>query len=114
MSRFWLVMAVWTMTLVLGFAVIFFLGQPLPTTAQQLDAAYHPTPPVSQAAAEQSAATIVRLEYPDLVNATRSVDKRTDFNVERYVIVYADRTRASGVRISIAIASGEVAVSSFP
>lgn len=115
MSRFVMGVVAWAAALALGFALVFTLGRPIATEAQELDAALHPAPPVSQAAAERSAATIVRLRYGELVDAQRAVARRDDFGVDRWVITYsAGGDTLSGVTISVAIATGNVEVSSFP
>ena len=115
MRRFEVWTAAWAIALVIGFALIFTLGSPLPTQADELDAALHPTPPVSQQAAEQSAATIVRIQYPELVSESPSVEKRTDYGIERWVISYSESQPVlGGVRISVAVASGIVEVVAFP
>lgn len=115
MNSFAIRVSVWAALLALGFIAIFTLGRPLATDQQELEAALHPTPPVSQAAAEHSATTIVRLRYGDLVDAPRSIFRRSDFNVDRWVITYtAEGPTLNGVTISVAIASGAVEVASFP
>ena len=62
--RFPMVAVLWAALLVVGFAVVLVLGAPVASTADELEAALHPAPPVSQEAAEASAATIVRLQFP--------------------------------------------------
>ena len=116
MTRFPLLAATWVVALVLGFAVVLVLGAPATPVADQLDAAMHPAAPVTQAAAESSAATIVHLGYPGFEDATRSTVKATDFGVEHWIVSYADTTGATprGLRISIVIATGHVEVSQFP
>ena len=116
MNRFPVVVAAWTALLATGFAVIFLLGGPLPTAADELEAALHPAPPVTQEVAESSAATIVRLRYPSFAEAERSVSKATDFGVEHWVVEYLDRSGSAlrGLRISVVVASGRVEVNSFP
>ena len=116
MKRFPLVVAAWTALLVAGFAVVFLLGAPVPTAAEELDAALHPTPPVTQAAAEATAATIVRLQYPTFEGTTRTVTKATDFGVDHWVVEYTDTTGDAprGLRISIVVDTGRVEVNTFP
>lgn len=116
MRRLPLLAATWAALLVVGFAVVFLLGTPVRTAAEDLDAALHPAAPVSQAAAEQAADTIVRLQYPSFASVPRSVDRATDFRIEHWVIEYTDRsgTAPRGVRISIVIGSGQVEISTFP
>ncbi len=116
MQRFPLIAAVWTALLVVGFAVVLLLGTPVATSADELDAAMHPAPPVSQAAAEQSAATIVRLGYPSFTSAPHTTTKATDFGVEHWLVEYTDKTGSAprGVRISIVVNTGHVEVSAYP
>lgn len=116
MNRFPVVIAAWTALLVAGFAAVFLLGGPLPTAADELETALHPAPPVTQAAAESSAATIVRLRYPSFAGADRSVTKATDFGIEHWVVEYLDVSEAAprGVRISVVVDTGRVEVNSFP
>ena len=116
MNRFPVLAAVWTALLVAGFAVVFLLGSPVATSADELQTALHPAPPVSQAAAEQSAATIVKLQYSSFDGKPYTVRKATDFGVEHWVIEYSDTTGSAprGVRISIVLATGNVEISAFP
>ncbi len=116
MNRFPVILAAWTALLVAGFAVVFLLGGPLPTAADELEAALHPAPPVTREVAETSAATIVRLRYPSFAAAERSVTKATDFGVEHWVVEYLDRSGSAprGLRISVVVDSGRVEVNSFP
>jgi hypothetical protein len=116
MKRFPLLAAAWAALLVLGFAVVIVLGAPLPSAADELQSALQPATPVDQAAAERSAATIVRLEYPSFTSSPHTVTKATDFGVEHWVVEYSDTTSPSprGVRVSIVLASGHVEVSAFP
>ena len=115
MNRFAVRIGLWAALLALGFMAIFTLGRPVLTDRQELDAALHPQPPVSQLAAEQSAETIVRLQFDQLVGAPREVLRKSDFGVDRWVITYtADGPTLNGVTISVAIASGRVEVASYP
>ena len=114
MRRFPFLMAGWAALLVAGFAAIALLGGPLGDPQLELEAALHPKAPVSEAVAVESAATIVRLSYPNLLGAERRVERRTDFGIERYLVVYTDPKLASGLRISIAVETGRVEVASFP
>jgi hypothetical protein len=107
-------LTIWTVVLVAGFALVLLLGRPLPSAAEELEAAMHPTPPVSEQAALQSAETIVRLQYPDFVNQERSVERSSDFGRDRWVIVYSHATELTGVRISIMVDTGQVTVATFP
>ncbi|NJD27704.1 MAG: hypothetical protein FIA92_05350 [Chloroflexi bacterium] len=115
MNRFTILTTAWAAALLLGFLAIFTLGRPLPSDDQELQAALHPAPPVSQAVAEASAETIVRLQYGDLLDARRTVLRRSDFGVDRWVVTYtADGPALSGVTISVAIETGQVDVAAFP
>lgn len=116
MNRFPVIAAAWTALLVAGFAVVLLLGTPVATSVDELTSAMHPAAPVSQAAAESSAATIVRLQYPTFANATRNVTKATDFGIEHWLVEYTDTTGSGprGVRISIVVATGHVEVATFP
>ena len=115
MNTFPVRVGLWAAALALGFIAVFTLGRPIANDQQELEAALHPNPPVSQAAAEQSAATIVRLSYADLVDAPRTIFRKSDFNIDRWVITYTAEGQAlSGVTISVAIATGNVEVASFP
>ena len=109
-----LVLAAWTLLLVAGYALVFTLGQPLPTLADERAAAYAPATPVDEATALRSADTIVRLEYPDFAQAPRTVQRKEEFGDDRFVIVYSRPERQAAVRISISVESGRVRVSSFP
>ncbi len=116
MKRFPLVAAVWAALLVAGFAAVIVLGAPLPSAADDLQSALHPAAPVDQAAAERSAATIIRMQYASFASSPHSVTKATDFGVEHWLVEYIDRTSPSprGVRVSIVVATGHVEVSAFP
>ncbi len=116
MNRFPVLAAVWTTLLVAGFAVVFLLGSPVATSADELQTALHPAPPVGQAVAEQSAATIIKLEYPAFSGMPYTVRKATDFGVDHWVIEYSDTTGSAprGVRISIVIKTGRVELTAFP
>ncbi len=116
MRRLPVLAAAWAGLLAIGFAVVFVLGAPVGTAAQDLDAALHPAAPVSETAARQSADTIVRLQFPSFEGVPPSVDRATDFGIEHWVIDYTDRSGAAprGVRISIVIGSGRVEISTFP
>jgi hypothetical protein len=116
MKRFPLVVAAWTALLVVGFAAVFLLGAPVPTAAEELDAALHPAPPVSRAAAEATAATVVRLQHASFEGTERTVTLATDFGVEHWVVEYLDRSGSAprGLRISVVVETGRVEVNSFP
>lgn len=116
MKRFSLAIAAWTALLVAGFAVVFLLGQPVRTADEELAAAMHPAPPVTQQAAESAADTIVRLQYPTFAGVPGTVVLATDFHVEHWVVEYTDQTGPAprGLRISIVVTTGRVEVNSFP
>jgi len=116
MQRFPVLAVVWAALLLAGFAVVITLGTPVATSADELNAAMHPPTPVTQADAEKSADTIVRLQYPSFVGAARRTSKATDFGVEHWLVEYTDKTASAprGVRISIVVATGHVEVASYP
>jgi hypothetical protein len=115
MKRLEVGLAVWAAALAIGFVTVFVLGRPLPTEAQQLEAALHPAPPVSQAAAEQSAATIIRIQYADLAASPPTTTRRDDYGIARWVITYvASGPVINGARVSIVIETGQVEVAAFP
>ncbi len=116
MNRFAGLMITWAGLIVLGFVLVFALGGPLPTTEERLAAARNPTPPVSEIAARQSAATIVELEYPHVARVQPTIERRTDFGIDYWLISYTDRSGSAptGVLISIAVESGTVEVVAFP
>ncbi len=116
MRRFPVLVASWTLLLVAGFAVVFLLGRPVGTSSDELAAAMHPVPPVTQQAAEAAADTIVRIQYPTFTGLPRTTVLATDFNVEHWVVEYTDRSGSAprGLRISIGKASGRVEVNSYP
>jgi hypothetical protein len=107
------IFAAWTVALVLGYLVVVAMGSPLPTTADELAAAKAPLTPVSEVAARESAETIVRLEYPDFVGLEPVIERRTDFGIDRYLIVYSDPDEAAGLRVSITVETGLVEIASF-
>jgi hypothetical protein len=113
-SRLPVVLAVWTVVLVVGFAVVLALGGPVETSADELDAAYHPATPVTEAAARASADTIVRIGYPDFYGVEPDVTLSTSFDIERFVLVYSRPEVLSGVRVSVEVVSGDVQVTTFP
>jgi hypothetical protein len=116
MRRFPVLAAAWAAALLVGFAIVVLLGGPLASADDELAAAMHPATPVTQAAAEASAKTIMRLRYPSFEAAKRSVTRETDFGVEHWVVAYSDTTGGAprGLRISVVIATGRVEVSTFP
>jgi len=116
MNRFSILASAWAALLVLGFALIILLGSPAETAVDELDAAYHPAAPVTQDAAEASAATIARLQYPTFAAAPKKVTKPTDFGVEHWVVEYTDTTGPTprGLRVSIVVDTGHVEVTTYP
>ncbi len=116
MNRFPILAVAWGVLLVAGFAVVFTLGAPIASTAGELDAAMHPPAPVTQDAAEASAATIVRLQYPAFRSVVPQTRKATDFGIEHWVVEYTDTAGPTprGLRVSIVLESGKVEVTSFP
>jgi hypothetical protein len=115
-NRFPLLAVAWAAALVVGFAVVLTLGAPVASTAGELDVAMHPAVPVTQQAAEGSAATIVRLAYPTFRDIAPTVTKATDFGIDHWVLEYADTSAATprGLRISIVLDTGRVEVTTFP
>lgn len=116
MTRFPMVAAIWAALLVAGFALVLTMGRPLATAADELDAALHPPTPVTQADAERSAATIVRLTYPSFASAPHTTTMATDFGVQHWLVEYVDTSGSAprGVRVSVVVATGHVEVSSYP
>ncbi len=116
MNRFPILAIAWAALLVAGFAVVFTLGAPVASTADELDAALHPPAPVTQQGAEASAATIVRLQYPAFRAIAPVTRKATDFGIEHWVVEYSDTSGPTprGLRVSIVLESGKVEVTSFP
>ena len=108
------VLLAWAVALVAGWAIVFALGGPVRTAADELATAMHPAAPVTEAAARSSAETIVRLEHHELQGLTPTVRHATDFGGDRWVIVYARPDPVAGVRISIDTATGEVHIATFP
>ena len=113
-TRLPVVLAVWTVVLAVGFWLVVALGGPVATSTDELDAAFHPATPVSEAAAQASADTIVRISYPDFHGVEPQVVHTTDFDIERYVFVYSRAEVLSGVRVSVEVVSGDVQVTTFP
>ena len=116
-GRMPVVLAVWTVLLITGFALVLGFGAPLADPVDELAAAYAPATPVDEARARMSAATIVRLQFPEFAAFEPSVERREGFgsvSIPRWVVVYADPGGAAGVRISITETDGTVEVSTFP
>src|SRR6476646_2654342 len=79
----------WALLLVLGFAVVFTLGQPLPTAADLRGDAYAPLPtPVTEQAAVEAADRIIALDYPSFIGASRTVNEGTSGNNEIWTVTY--------------------------
>lgn len=116
MRHFGLIATAWAALLVAGFAIVFLLGAPVPTAADELEAALHPAPPVTQEAAAAAAATIVRLQHPDFETTPPTVTLATDFGVDHWVVEYTDTSGDAprGLRISVVVDTGRVEVNSFP
>lgn len=106
----------WAALLALGFVLVFTLGARLPTDAELLDVAMHPAPPVSEAAARTSASTIVSLQYEEFQGIEPTVERRTDFGIDYWLISYASPPNAppKAVAISIGVDSGLVEVVTVP
>jgi hypothetical protein len=68
---------------------------------------------VTEEAARDAAAVIVRLQHRELVGVEPTVRRATDFG-DRWVITYAQADPVTGVRISVEVESGEVRVTTFP
>jgi hypothetical protein len=115
-NRFPLLAVAWAAALVAGFAVVFTLGAPVASTADELQAALNPVPPVTQEAAETSADTIVRLQYPAFLSFPPTVTKATDFGIDHWLVEYTDASGdvPRGLRISIVVDTGHVEVTTFP
>src|SRR4051794_8143225 len=109
-------LVVWAVVLLLGFALVFTLGQPLPTSADQRADAYAPLPtPVTEEAAVTAADRIVALDYSSFVGATRSVNEGTSGNNKIWTVTYSVRNpTSSGVRVVISESDGTIHVSTFP
>ncbi|MEP7378936.1 MAG: hypothetical protein ABI725_05170 [Chloroflexota bacterium] len=116
MTRFAVLIVGWAVLLLIGFALVFTLGRPLPTAAEELEAALHPAIPVSEEGARSSAETIVRLEHGQLTGVEPTVGRRTDYGIDYWMISYSLDTAAgpTGVVISIVVDTGNVQVLSFP
>ena len=113
-TRLTTLLALWGAAILLGFWAVFALGGPLEDSGAKLAAAYAPGTPVTEQAAREAAAVIVRTEYPGFAGIEPAVDRREQYGISRWVIVYTDKTTSSGVRISITIEAGKVQVASFP
>ena len=109
-------LVLWALLLVLGFAVVFTLGQPLPTSGDLRADAYAPLPtPVSQEAATAAADRIIALDYPNFIGATRTVNEGSSGNNKIWTVTYSVRNpTSSGVRVVISQSDGTIHVSTFP
>jgi hypothetical protein len=109
-------LVVWALLLVLGFAVVFTLGQPLPTSGDLRADAYAPLPtPVTQEAATAAADRIIALDYPGFIGATRTVNEGTSGTNRIWTVTYSVRNpTSSGVRVVISQSDGTIRVSTFP
>src|SRR5262245_9117602 len=95
-ARAVVLLAGWALLLVLGFAVVFTLGQPLATSGDQRADAYAPLPtPVTQEAAVAAADRIVALDYPGFADATRTVNEGTSGNSKIWTVTYSVRNPTS-------------------
>jgi hypothetical protein len=107
-------LAVWVALLVAGFALVFTLGAPLPSSGQQRTDAYAPLPlPLTEEAAIAAAERIVRLDYSSYADATRTVRHGTSQG-EIWTITYSRHDPTAGVRITISGTTGEIRVAPFP
>jgi hypothetical protein len=115
-NHFGRIVAIWTICLGAGYALVLGLGQPLPTDAEQLNAAYHPAPLVSREAALASAETIRRLGYPEFQGLAAVVQRVGDQGVDRWLITFSesDGLIARGLSISIGVDTGITEVATYP
>ena len=108
-------LAVWFAALAAGFALVFTLGAPLPSSTQQRADARAPLPvPVTESAAIAAAEELVRLDYPEYADATRSVRHGTSRGEEIWIVTYSRRDPVSGVRLTISGRTGEISAAIFP
>ncbi|HYO42795.1 MAG TPA: hypothetical protein VES19_06300 [Candidatus Limnocylindrales bacterium] len=116
MNRFPILAIAWAALLVAGFAVVFTLGAPVASTADELDAALHPPAPVTQEVAAAAAATIVRIQYPTFANTAPETKLATDFGIDHWVVEYSDTSGPTprGLRVSIVVDTGKVEVTTYP
>lgn len=109
------VLATWAALLVIGFAIVFTLGAPLTSSGDQRANAYDPLPvPVTQQAATDAADRIVKLDYPQLADATRSVREGTSGGEQIWTVTYSRQDPVGGVRITISGKTGVIRVATFP
>ena len=116
MNRFPILAIAWAALLVVGFAIVFTLGAPVASTADELEAALNPPVPVTEEIATTSAATIVRLQYPTFRDLPATVTRATDFGIDHWVVEYSDTSGPAprGLRVSIVVDTGQVEVTTFP
>lgn len=108
-------LAVWAALLVAGFALVFTLGAPLTSSREQRANAYDPLPlPVTEQAATDAAEQIVKLDYSQYANATRSVRHGTSGGDEIWTVTYSRQDPVSGVRVTISGKSGAIRAATFP
>lgn len=116
MSRFWWLTTAWVALLVVGFALVFTLGRPIPLAADELAAAMHPVPPVTEAAAITSSNTIIRIQYPNFEGIEPVIERRTDYGIDHWLVTYSasDGSAPNGVIASIGVDTGIVEIATFP
>lgn len=109
------ILVVWAGLLVAGFALVFTLGAPFPSSGQQRTDAHAPLSlPVTEASAIAAAEELVRLEYPEYADARRSVRKGTSQGEEIWTVTYSRSDPVSGVRVTISGRTGEIEAALFP
>lgn len=105
----------WALLVIIGFVVVFTLGQPLPDSADQRADAYAPLPvPVTQDAAIAAADRIIALDYAGFIDAPRSVSQGTSGTTPIWTVTYSRRAPNSGVRVIISGDTGAIRVSTYP
>ena len=117
-NRFPILAIAWAALLVAGFAVVFTLGAPVayrrPTSSRPPCTR---ATPVTQEAAEASAATIVRLQYPAFADVPPRGRRRRPTSASS-TGWSSTRTRTGpaprGLRVSIVVNTGRVEVNSYP
>lgn len=109
------VLAVWAALLVAGFAVVFTLGSPIPTSGQQRANAYDPLPlPVTEQAVLDAAERIVKLDFSRYAGAPRTVRRGTSQGDEIWTVTYSRSDPVGGVRITVSGKTGSIRASQFP
>jgi hypothetical protein len=105
----------WAAVLVAGFAVVFTLGSPLPSSDELRADAYAPLSlPLSEAAVRSAAERIVQLDYGTYADATPAVRQGSSQGVEIWTVTYAHVDPPAGVRITISGDTGAITVAVFP